>query len=113
MPDPHETNRQPSEPIELPTVPPLPELPDAPKLQPNLPRREKPVLEESSEQYQRMGIAYTIPLALAAPIIALLLLGAWLDKVLHTSPGFTLGGALLGTISGFINMIRIANKLNK
>ena len=97
----------------LPEVPEAPDLPEAPELRPNLPKlgREKP--SEEAENYRKMGIAYTIPAALVAPILVLTLGGWWLDAKLHKSPAFTLGGAILGAIAGFINMIRMASKLNE
>ena len=99
--------------LKLPELPPVPTLPEAPRLSPSLPPRPKAPHEEEPSQYQRMGLAYTIPASLVAPILVLTLAGYWLDGHFHKSPYFTLGGALLGTISGFINMIRIANKLNR
>ena len=98
---------------ELPEVPPIPELPEAPRLKPNLPPRPKPAGQEEPSQYQQMGIAYTIPIALVTPIIFLTLIGAWLDARYHRSPLCTVGGALVGTIVGFMNMIRMLGKLNR
>ena len=97
----------------LPEVPEIPDLPEAPKLKPNLPKlgREKP--SEEAENYRKMGIAYTIPAALIAPVLVLTLGGWWIDTRFHKSPAFTMGGAILGVITGFINMIRMANKLNE
>ncbi len=60
-----------------------------------------------------MGVAYSIPIALIAPIILLTAGGWWLDEKLHKSPYFTLGGALLGAAAGFLNMIRMVKKLNE
>ena len=48
-----------------------------------------------------------------APVVILTIAGWWVDDRFHKSPYFTLGGALLGTISGFINMIRIAGKMDR
>ena len=95
----------------FPGVPSVPTLPEAPKLRPNLPPIKKP--SEEARNYQQMGLAYTLPAALVAPILVLTLLGWWLDEKFHRSPIFTLCGALLGTVTGFINMFRIANKLDK
>jgi F0F1-type ATP synthase assembly protein I len=97
----------------LPEIPEIPELPAAPELKPNLPKLERRKLGEGAENYRNMGIAYTIPAALIAPILVLTLGGWWLDARLHKSPFFTLCGAVLGAICGFINMIRMANKLNE
>ena len=99
-------------PIRLPEVPAIPELPHAPKLSPALPPRPKPPSEERTD-LQKAGIAYTLPASLIAPIIVLTIAGYWLDERFHKSPAFTIAGALLGAVSGFINMIRIANKLNE
>ena len=65
------------------------------------------------KQYRQMGIAYTIPVSLIAPIILLTAAGWWLDKKLNKAPMFTLGGAILGAITGFINMFRMVSKLNE
>ena len=97
---------------ELPAVPSVPELPRAPNLSPSLPPRPKPPSEERND-LQKAGIAYTIPASLIAPIIVLTIGGYWLDEKFERYPLFTISGALLGSIAGFINMIRIANKLNK
>jgi F0F1-type ATP synthase assembly protein I len=99
----------------LPKLPPVPDLPDAPVLKPNLPPREKRSAKEKEEQAdaRQMGLAYVLPTALAAPVVLLTLAGWWLDNHFHKSPYFTLGGALLGTVSGFINMIRIAGKMDR
>src|SRR6185369_16433137 len=97
---------------ELPEVPVVPHLPEAPKLKPNLPRLPKDGETEQSKEYRRMGIAYTIPVTLVTPIVLLTLVGWWLDERFHRSPIFVLCGALLGTLVGFINMIRLVNRLN-
>ena len=89
----------------------MPIIPDAPTLKPNLPPIKKQ--SEEARNYQQMGLAYTLPAALVAPIVVLTLLGWWLDERFHKSPTFTLAGALLGMVTGFINMFRIANKLDK
>src|SRR2546423_10051807 len=98
---------------DLPEVPSLPDLPKAPRLTPDLPKVHKPKIEESAAQYQKMGIAYTIPMALVVPIIGLTLAGWWLDGRFHKSPMFTLGGAVVGTIVVFMNLFRMAAKLNE
>lgn len=115
MPDEEPINRPKQDedaPLEMPDLPSLPTLPDAPTLKPNLPSRSKPK-NESAKDYQQMGIAYTIPALLITPIVLLTVGGWWLDTHYHKSPAFTLGGALLGTVCGFINMFRAVSKLNK
>jgi F0F1-type ATP synthase assembly protein I len=97
--------------VALPDIPHTPTLPEAPTLKPNLPKLAKP--NRAAEEYRQMGLAYTLPAMLVAPILLLTLIGYWLDAHYQKSPVFTLGGALLGAITGFINMIRTANKLNQ
>jgi F0F1-type ATP synthase assembly protein I len=97
--------------VRLPELPSTPTLPDAPILKPNLPKLTKP--NQAAEEYRQMGIAYTLPAMLVAPILLLTLIGYWLDGHFNKSPAFTLGGALLGAVTGFINLIRTASKLNR
>ncbi len=94
-------------------LPPIPELPHTPKLNPKLPPMPREREDPNAKQYRQMGIAYTIPVTLITPIILLTALGWWLDQRFHKSPVFTMGGALLGIVTGFINMIRLANRLNE
>lgn len=96
----------------LPEVPSAPRLPDAPVIRADLPARPTESQSEGLKQYRNMGIAYTIPMALLAPIVVLLVGGWWLDQRFHKSPVFTLAGALVGTVVGFINMFRLASRLN-
>jgi hypothetical protein len=96
-----------------PELPAMPEVPRAPSLKPSLPPRPVPGGSEKPSDLQKAGVAYTLPASLIAPIIVLTVAGYWLDEKYGKYPVFTIAGALLGTVSGFINMIRIANKLNK
>jgi hypothetical protein len=97
----------------LPKVPEVPDVPGAPRLTPRLPPRPISRAAEKPSDLHKAGIAYTLPASLIAPIIVLTVAGYWLDEKYQKYPAFTIAGALLGTVSGFINMIRIANKLNK
>ena len=110
MPDQSESDRERGEQIEFPAAP---ELPEPPAIKPDLPRRKsEPAAEQNAGDYRQMGIAYMIPMSLVAPIVALTLIGAWVDRVFKASYG-TLGGALLGIVVGFINMFRLVGKLNR
>ena len=97
----------------VPELPETPDLPRTPELNPVLPPRPLRPAEEKASDLQKAGIAYTLPASLIAPIIVLTLAGYWLDERFGKSPAFTISGALLGAVTGFINMIRIANKLNR
>lgn len=96
--------------IRLPEKPSVNTLPEAPTLKPNLPKPTKPSRE--AEVYRQMGIAYSIPAMLIAPIVLLTVVGYWLDGHYHKLPTFTLCGALIGAVTGLINMIRAVGKLN-
>ncbi len=91
-------------------VPPPPELPAAPELKPNLPKRAHEDTPEA-QQYRNMGVAYTIPTALIAPIVGLTVLGVWLDGRFHWAPIASIVGMLLGLVCGTINMVRLFKRL--
>jgi len=76
-------------------------------------RAEGPRTDADPEQYRQMGLAYTIPALLVAPIVLLTLLGAWVDHRMHGSSVCTLLGAVLGSVVGLMNMIRAAQKLKQ
>lgn len=97
----------------LPEVPEVPALPEAPALRPNLPPKPKAPAEEGASDLHKAGMAYTLPASLIAPIIVLTIAGYWLDGRFNRTPTFTIIGSLVGAVTGFINMIRIANKLSK
>lgn len=48
--------------------------------------------------------------SLFGSILAGLLLGLGLDAWLSTSPWFTIGGIILGSVSGFMQMWRMSNQ---
>jgi F0F1-type ATP synthase assembly protein I len=58
-----------------------------------------------------MGIAYTVPTALLAPIVALTWLGVWLDGRFGWTPAASIGGLILGIVCGTINMVRLFRRL--
>ena len=93
-------------------MPAVPILPEAPAYKPNLPKLPQKGETDEAKQYRQMGIAYTLPVALITPIILLTAAGWWLDQRFGRKSAFTLGGAVLGIIVGFVNMIRMANKLS-
>jgi F0F1-type ATP synthase assembly protein I len=85
-------------------------LPDPPEL----PKRPVSATDDAElKEAQRTGLAYVLPSALAGPIIGLTLLGAWVDSRWKTGPWGVLIGALLGSVSGLINMVRLSDRLNR
>lgn len=91
-----------------------PAIPRPPDVEVQLPTVQKPGTSPQSEQYRQMGLAYSLPAALIAPVLVLTLVGAWLDsKYPSAKSAFTLLGALLGLIVGVRNMIRLASRLGR
>ena len=90
----------------------MPDVPKLPDLKSRLPK-SKEAAPADQEDKRQLGLAYVLPTALAAPVVILTVAGYWLDQKYHWTPYATLAGALLGMVSGFINMIRIASRLNR
>lgn len=84
-----------------------------------LPEGTKSVLANvggGSRNMRSMGMAGTIGISLAVSIVVGTGLGYVVDKFLLHSTGTPWGlivGFLLGTTSGFINLVRVANDLNR
>lgn len=91
--------------------PKAPIIPPPPEIRPVLPPLPKSAETEEQHQYHKMGVAYTIPIALVTPIVLLVVLGSWLDSRLRSGSTCTVIGAVVGVIVGFINMIEMVNKL--
>jgi ATP synthase protein I len=62
---------------------------------------------------QKLALAASVSTNLAAPIIGGILLGYWLDRWLGTNPWMFLVFTILGTVGGFIALIRTVNKINQ
>ena len=104
-------------------------LPEPPKIvynRPNLRRDTDPLPEgsnsvlanvgRSSRNLRSMGVAGTIGISLAVSIGVGTGLGWLLDKYAFGSPQPPWGlisGFMLGVFSGFTNLIRVANQLNR
>ena len=68
---------------------------------------EKPILRQLIEA-SRVGLNVGINLVLSTFVG--LAIGYWLDKYFHTSPWFTIIFLILGIITGFRELLRIAKK---
>jgi Putative F0F1-ATPase subunit Ca2+/Mg2+ transporter len=110
------------EPIPEPALPARPRLPDPPKLGYQRPRPIEDPAERflarrgiGSRDAGSMGKAMGVGTALVGSIIGGVVLGLLADKFLIKSvtPYGLIVGFLLGTISGFANLIKLANELNK
>lgn len=95
-------------------LPPTPVLPEPPTPSVRLPKPRNPGSSAQADEYRRMGVAYTIPIALIAPVIVLTLLGSWLDKKLFGGgSGLTIAGAILGLVVGVRNVLSMVSRLDK
>jgi len=61
----------------------------------------------------RYGDYIGLGIQIAASMVLPLLGGIWLDGYLNTTPWFTLGGALLGILSVFVTIFKLAVTANK
>lgn len=109
-----DSSKQPSsEEPEIPEEPSRPELPEVPKVRferPKLPSGPSPEFQQNTKA---ISLAFSIGFSLAGPVIVGALIGYWLDNRLHTSPTWTVVLVLLGTVAGFIQLIRTVNKMNQ
>ncbi len=58
-----------------------------------------------------IGLSSTI--LLAAPVIVLLGIGFFLDKIFHTGNIFMIGGTIIGFIGGSMNVLKLMKTMNK
>lgn len=115
MPDTEEPEEKSAEERLLSLEPPkAPPVPPPPELRADLPKREAPETNRVIGSYRGMGVAYMVPASLVVPIVLFTLLGNWMDgKMATREPVWTLGGALLGSVVGIINMVRAARSLGR
>lgn len=62
---------------------------------------------------RKLALAVSVSTNLAAPILAGVLLGYWLDQWLGTKPWLILLGTLLGTVGAFLALYRVVNQINQ
>lgn len=69
--------------------------------------------EDTKRLLRLVGLASTLGLTLVFATVIGLAVGIWLDRVLDTSPWFTLVFLVLGIIAGFRNFYRFMSKRAK
>ena len=67
------------------------------------PEKPKPRLVRQADVWRLVGFGW----AFAASVVLGLLAGLWLDKVVDSSPAFTLVGMFLGLAAGFYGMFKM------
>ncbi|WP_395093140.1 AtpZ/AtpI family protein [Armatimonas sp.] len=116
-----DTLKKQQEPLE-PELPALPRLPEPPTVVYQRPKAAEDPAERflksrgiGSKDAGSMGKAMGIGTALVGSIMGGLVVGWLLDTYLikSTTPYGLIGGFLLGTVSGFVNLVKMANSLNE
>ena len=69
--------------------------------------------DQDYKWYRKAGLASSIGIVLVAAIFIGWAFGSWLDKKLGTAPWLMLVFTLLGIAAGFVEMVRIAQRLSK
>ena len=74
---------------------------------------EKSNLNKKNHSPKNVNVGIRVSIDLISTIIVSILIGLGIDKIFSTHPIFFIIFLLLGVITGFYNIIRVMNKLNK
>lgn len=74
---------------------------------------EKSNLNKKNHSPKNVNVGIRVSIDLISTIIVSILIGFGIDKIFSTHPIFFIIFLLLGVITGFYNIIRFMNKLNK
>jgi len=69
--------------------------------------------ESMAESVRQSGLAYSAGIAFFAAVVFMLILGWGADVLLGTSPWGIVGGIVLGSAIGFIQLVRITSQIFK
>ena len=69
--------------------------------------------ETMAETVRRSGLAYSAGIAFVAAVVFMLILGWGADLLLGTTPWGVVGGIILGSVIGFIQLFRISSQIFK
>jgi F0F1-type ATP synthase assembly protein I len=67
--------------------------------------------ESVGETARKSGLAYGAGVALFGSVAIMFFVGWLLDRYLATSPGFMVGGILVGAVLGFYQFFRITSRI--
>lgn len=67
---------------------------------------------DKSRQFQNMGLAATAGTLLVSSILIGYFLGTWLDDKLRSAPVCMAIGVLLGMVAGFVELIRMIQRIS-
>lgn len=108
--------------VQEPALPPLPRFPEPPQVRYQRPRATEDPAERflsrrgiGGKEAGNMGKAMGVGTALVGSIVGGVILGWLVDTYLikAATPYGLIGGFILGTFSGFANLIKLTNDLNK
>ena len=74
---------------------------------------EKSNLNKKNHSPKNVNVGIRVSIDLISTILVSILIGLGIDKIFSTHPIFFIIFLLLGVITGFYNIIRFMNKLNK
>lgn len=74
---------------------------------------EKSNLNKKNHSPKNVNVGIRVSIDLVSTIIVSIFIGLGIDKIFSTHPIFFIIFLLLGVITGFYNIIRFMNKLNK
>lgn len=61
----------------------------------------------------KLAVLLNLTAQLVAPVIGLLLLGLFLDKILHTGYLFLIGGVIIGFLASIATTYKIIRRIDK
>ena len=69
--------------------------------------------ESMAETVRRSGLAYSAGIVFVAAVVFMLILGWGADLLLGTAPWGVVGGIIVGSVIGFVQLFRISSQIFK
>ena len=67
--------------------------------------------ESPDDTMRKSGLAWSAGIAMFSSIVFMMVLGWFVDLLLGTSPGGLIGGIVLGSLIGFVQLFRISSQI--